>query len=374
MVENVLDPLIQRLIARALLVLRRYATMPQLANRDYDDVAQRKGDTVDVPVVAPSQAKDVVPSNVKPEPVNTKYTKIPITLDQWKSADFGMTDKDRTRIMREQNFLPDQVNSAATAIVEAVDDFLLGFYKKANQYVGAANKKPFDGSLDNAIDAGVLLKEAKIPKNSDCYIVTNPGGEGTAMKNQQLLGANMSGDLDAIRDGTIMKKVGFYWFVNQGVVYHESEAIGNGKVAVNVAAGATTLTADKDLKAVEGDLFTIAGDTTSYVVKSFATATRVLEFYPALAEDANANAGLSFVGSHYNSLAFHPQAFALATRPLEPGTEGLGSVIRTMTDMQSGLSLRLEVSRQHKQETWEYDILYGGQVIRPEFLVRIIHK
>jgi hypothetical protein len=43
----------------------------------------------------------------------------------------------------------------------------------------------------------------------------------------------------------------------------------------------------------------------------------------------------------------------------------------SMTDPQTGITLRLEVSRQYKQVTWEFDILWGAKLVRPELATRI---
>jgi hypothetical protein len=65
-------------------------------------------------------------------------------------------------------------------------------------------------------------------------------------------------------------------------------------------------------------------------------------------------------------------AFAFATRPLSSAAGGLGGAqFMSATDPITGLSLRLEVLRQYKQVAFDFDVLYGGKCIRPEYAVRI---
>jgi hypothetical protein len=74
------------------------------------------------------------------------------------------------------------------------------------------------------------------------------------------------------------------------------------------------------------------------------------------------------------NLVFHRDAFAFANRPLVATTLDvqLGNQIIAMTDPQTGVTLRLEVSRQYKQTVWELDILWGAELIRPALAARIL--
>ena len=69
---------------------------------------------------------------------------------------------------------------------------------------------------------------------------------------------------------------------------------------------------------------------------------------------------------------FHRDAIAFATRPLQRAPSGLGTITDTMVDEVSGLSLRLEVTREHKRIRFSYDILYGYAVVRRELGARFM--
>ena len=78
-----------------------------------------------------------------------------------------------------------------------------------------------------------------------------------------------------------------------------------------------------------------------------------------------------------SGFAFHKDAVALAMRPLSAAgmssgaSSGHSGQMMSITDPQTGLSLRLEVSRQYKQTVWEFDLLWGAALVRPEFVAQV---
>jgi len=94
---------------------------------------------------------------------------------------------------------------------------------------------------------------------------------------------------------------------------------------------------------------------------------------PGLAAIATAAAAVTIKASHVVNLAFQRNAFAYVTRPLASSSveTGMGTAIRSMSDNMTGLTMRLEVVRQRKQTAWEFDVLHGEQLVRPELAARI---
>ena len=123
-------------------------------------------------------------------------------------------------------------------------------------------------------------------------------------------------------------------------------------------------------------IFTAAGDTTEFVVKSYASNVITLGGEQETSGAPNAiadNTALTFIADHTPNIAFHRDAFTLATAPIADvaGSMGLGQM-QTIIDPVTGLAIRLEVRRDYKQTTFDLDILYGVKTVRPELAHRIL--
>ena len=147
------------------------------------------------------------------------------------------------------------------------------------------------------------------------------------------------------------------------------------------AAGAKSITvlASSSGTVLIGDIFGVAtGVSGFYVVTANATmvtsTTLTVSIYPGLrqAYASGATITLTTVGTavagetYVPNLMFHRDAFAFASRPLQ-SIAGYGNTIQSQVDPVTGIALRLEVSRQYKQTTFSFDVLYGCNVVRPEF-------
>ena len=148
-------------------------------------------------------------------------------------------------------------------------------------------------------------------------------------------------------------------------------AAGASSVQVNASAGG-------GLILNKGDIFSIAGNTQTYTVLATVSAIgsaskSAVRIDPPLAAIASANSALDIKGDHVVNLVFHRDAFAFANRPLVSSTTdmSLGNKILSLTDPQTGITLRLEVSRQYKQVVWEFDLLWGAQLVRPQLAARL---
>ncbi len=375
---NNLDAAIPRILAQGLKALRENAVMAQLVNRSFDSDAQREGSSVDVPIPsAMGDADDVTPSAVNSQGQDVSPKFVPVKLDKWKKKEFYMTDKDLKEVMG--GYFNLQITEAARSIANAIDKDILRLYKGVWGIAGVAGQTPFQYEDSQALykglaasrDARKILNKQLAP-NADRRIILDVDAEANATALPQFTSAQDAGTDITIKEGMIGRKLGFNWYMNQNVLSHDSQAAGTITTsgAGNVT-GATTLTVTGCTTApAEGDAFKIAGDSQYYVIKAGSTTGSWL-IAPALRANFATATAITVIADHVVNLAFHKDAFALAVRPLLD-VDPLGNRIETFTDDVSGLTMRLEVSRQNKQTLFCFDVLYGVALVRPECACRIL--
>jgi len=371
---NTLTYAIPTITAQGLMALRQNCIMPRLVNSDYGTDAKKKGSTIDIPIPSAITAGAVSPSYVAPDTTGISPTEVNLTLDQWYSADFFLSDKDIKNAI--DGIVPMQASEAIKAIANKVDNTLLALYKDVYNYAGTPGVTPFGTNTKEASDARKKLNQNNAAM-TDRRFVMNPETEANALNLRAFQDASFSGDARAINEGQIVRKLGMDFHLDQNMPTHLNGAQ-NGAYVVNGvnAQGSTSLivkTGTGDMH--EGDLFTIAGDSTTYVVAATYTGgAGTVTISPGLSAATSGDEAITFVGSAsttYNmDLAFHRDAFVFASRPLTD-SEGLGNMISAMTDPVSGLSLRMEVSRQHKRTLFSFDMLWGVATVRPELACRV---
>ena len=307
---NDLSKVVDKLLAQGLLALRGTCVMPRLVNSDYSNLAAQQGASIDVPIPSAIKAQAVTPGATSQDTGDISPVSATIKLDRWMEAPFYLTDKDLMEANR--GVIPMQASEAVKAIANDVNATLLGLGRKFYGMVGTPGTTPFSTVVD-ATNARKVLNRQLAPVN-DRRIVLDPDAEAAALGLSGFADVSKSGDARPIIDGTIGRKYGFDWAMDQQVPTFEASVMTEGALTVN---------------------------------------------------------GANEAGAQVVSLAFHRDAIAFATRPLMDSANGLGNLIQSAVDPVSGLSLRLEVSREHKRTRFSYDILYGADVVRRELGCRI---
>jgi hypothetical protein len=350
---------------------------------DYGNEAAQKGTTIDVPISTAISTTTVEPSNVLPAPGDTTPDLVQISLDKWmKNTPFHLTDKELVEVDRNSHFVPMQVSEAIRGLANQVNQDIFAEYTDVGNL---ANPEAAALTISHIVDARKLLNKSNAPSDNRVMVINHEAeAEMLALAgfSQWQTGGSSTDSIQV--QGEIGTRYGFTWYADDDCPLHTN---GSGAADAGAVNSATCAIGDRTLaidgQAVSsgtikaGESFTIAGDSTYYSVTTDVTLSggaATLAISPALKVAAADDEVVTWVDQTASStgrvgLAFHRDAFALATRPLMASSSdmALGSNIMSMTDPQTGLSLRLEVQRQYKQTTWEFDILYGVKCVRPEF-------
>lgn len=383
---NSLQAVVRQLLAQGLLALRQQAIMPRLVNVGYSDMAGERGSSIDVPIPSAVTVRDVTPGTTPQANQDATPSKVTIPLDQWKEASFYLTDKEQLEV--QPGHFPSQASEAIKALANTSDTYLMNLYKLVYNVAGAAGTTPFASSIAEYSDARKQLNISLAPF-TDRRVVLDPSAEANALtKISAFFQADQRGDQGGVVEGFIGRKVGADWYLDQNVVTHTSTPLSAGAATVNgvhaVGFGSTDngrtgtvsiAKATNPSNLVKGDIITFTGDTQTYAVTAdvtLAVGNTTVGITPALRTAKSGGETVTLKATHVVNLLFHRDAFAFANRPLSSSSPGLGNIIESAVDPVTGLTLRLEVSRQFRQTTFGYDMLYGGVLVRPELACRIM--
>lgn len=372
---NTFTSVVDKIFAMGLNALRENAVTPRLINTDWGAEVAQRGDTIDVPLPGAMTVGNVAPAQVPIAGQDITRTTVQIPLDQWKQTESHLTDKEAHEIAEgNAPFESSQASEAVKALGNNIDTAVLGLYDEIYGFTGTAGTTPFASDLSDARAARKVLNTQLAPF-APRYMVMDPDATESALGNTALQDASFrANQRNTLLTGDIGDLLGFGWNENQNVITHTNA---NGTPTgwlindASVSVGDTTFTIDTGSNdPVEGDIFTVAGDTQTYVVRSYAA--NVITMSPSAQVAVADDAALTFKAAHVNNLAFHRDAFALAVRPATPagGFTG-GNIIRTGVDPVTGVALTLEISRQHMRNAWTWSVLYGVKTIRPELAMRV---
>ena len=377
---NTLTNIMPKILARGLMSLRQRVVMPRLVNSDYSMDAAKKGEVINVPIPVAQVASDVTPSNTPPAPANVTPDVVQIPLDNWKHSDFHLSDKDLVQIDRNEHFFPMQAEEAIKALANAVNIDIFDEYKGVFGLAGTVGATPFASGITEATALRRVLNQQLCPLDSR-RVVLNFDAEANALAQAAFRDTSQSGKSQVVQQGEMGMFFGMDWFADDHVPRHISTPLTAGAATVNGAhaAGVKVVSiakATNPSNLVAGDILTFANDPQTYVVTAavtLAVGNTNVSIYPGLALAKAGSEAVTLTASHTVNLAFHRNAIAFATRPLQSSTVDLelGNQMMSMQDPKSGIVLRLEVSRQYKQTVWDFDILWGAKLVRPELAARL---
>jgi hypothetical protein len=342
-----------------------------LVTRDKEGMftAAKVGDGIKVtvpPVVSDASeftgstsAGDVTESEVELKLEKHFYKRIDLTSKQ-KSLELS----DFTRLV---------TTPAVQGIQESIDKFFLRNMQvfRAN-LTGTVGNRP--STMAHLAAATKKLNDNKIVKSGRISLIDSTVEQSLVQLSQftsQDYGAKA---LMGIEEAMLGRRYGFNFVtdVNLGAFARSSAAgcltgspVTNGTPAI----GATEISIDGVTDATgtiyAGTVFTLAGDTTRYVVRKDATLASnatTLEIYPALVAAPGDGALLTFEAAGYSNLVYHPAAVAGAI--VAPAPLAVGSAVKSF----GGVSIRVSMdsSITSLADSVVYDVFVGCRVIQPQ--------
>ncbi len=363
------------IIARTIRILREHLRIQRYVTRDYDAEMLNIGASLQIPVTAQLAASDITPSSTQPPLVSIAPTSVTLTLNQFKEARFSATVNDLNTMMRNSDFVPAEMQEAARTIARTIIDYLWTITTQCPYYVGTAGTNPFDGitnvnlaalsaaalSLDNtladtdgrvAIFDNAAIQRLRSTGNLIQYLQRGPSTDTLSTGNiGEVLGFNVERDsrVPSFTAGTAAN----YTFPVA------PPAVGITTVAVITGTGTWS----------PGDIFTISGDTTTYVTTNSGTAAGTMTFYPPLAAVPGASAAITFKATRRNNYAMDRGFMALAMRQPR-SVEGQLNDVTPMIDNQgpeaTNMQFFLNVMPNAWGVTYGVGAFYGATMLRPE--------
>jgi hypothetical protein len=264
---------------------------------------------------------------------------------------------------------------AITGMMDSADKFILrNMQVFRRNLTGTVGNRP--SSIAHIAAATKKLNDLRVNKMGRVALIDTTVEESfsqlSAFQSQDY-GPDAPGGL---REAILGRRYGFNFEtdVNAGAFVRSvaaNDIAGSPVIITTVAAGGTQIGIDGVTNATgtiyAGTVFTIAGDTTRYVVRKDVTAVgnayATIDIYPALAAQATAEAVISFEAAGYSNLVYHPGAVAAALVAPEPLAGG-NSVVQSF----NGISIRVSMDSSivTLSDSIVYDVFVGCRVIQPD--------
>jgi len=357
---------------RAIQRLEKALKFTKTVFRAYDSEPRKQGQTIDIrkpggftaAAMPITTAADIDPSTVS------------VTLDQWYGVAFKIGDKEEA--YTGERIVTESIDPAMQALAQKIEDDMLSMYKSVPWYFTGANP----AVLNDLIQLRKTLNDNNVPQEGRVLQMTSER-EADLLAITNFLNANEGSNPATQREGSLGRKFGFDLFDNQSMPTHTAGTLaGTAGILTNgiSAVHATTINVD-DATALSGtikagDILEIAGVAQKYACTADTTAAAnaaAIPVHPQVQVAIPDGAAVTVVtNSKSQSLAYHPEAFALAMAPLSMRGNGKGAQIATVRDPRTNLALRTTMWYEPKDaESWvRFDALWGKVVLDPNRAVR----
>lgn len=353
--------------------------IPSVARNSSAERAAVNEDII-VPVSVAHSLVDVAPAMSVPEPSDFTYDNVAIKITKSKSYSFGLTGEEYRGLengVGANSILQGNIEQGLRVLCNQIEaDIAAEAGINAGHVYGTAGTAPFASNLADAAEIRKILDDAGAPAGDRSLIINTSAGVNLR-KLTQLTNVDNAGTAMTLRQGELLDLFGMSLKESAGI---KEFAAGDatGLTIAAATAGATKLKASAvtsgSLKV--GDVITVAGDSTKYMVTFIPdslAANAEFGITPALAKDASANAAITVAGNSVRNVAFNRGAIQLVTRaPALPGGNDSAVDSHMLTDPRSGLSFEVRIYEGYRKMRMELACAWGVKTIKPEHVAALL--
>ncbi|MDF2884737.1 MAG: coat protein - protein 5 [Clostridiaceae bacterium] len=347
----------------AILVLQNNMVFSGLVHRDFSNEFAKVGDTITVRKPATFTANEWNGSTIDIQDANE--TGVPVKMDKIIDVSFAAGSKELA--LSIQDFSTQFIQPAMRAHAQKLDSMIAGLWVDV-PYFAQVGATP---SMQDWANTDMIMNQNKVPTDSRNMVI-DPMTKSKYIALPEILHASKSGSTDALRKASLGDDLmGFAAYMDQNIVNKAPGTATAGTATGTLGASTVDLASVTPAAGtiLKGDVVTIDGN--QYVCTEDATAVTgaisALKIYPSLLT-APSGATVTFSAKTRHNLAFHRNAFCLASRPLE---KPMGAAFSDTISF-NGISCRIVAGydMSKKQDTISIDFLCGVKTLTPELACR----
>lgn len=319
--------------------------------------------------MSPTAASDLTEGTAT---INMAYSKAaPFNLS-------GLTTRTLNTSIGIENTRAGRIAQALRILDNTIEGHIAALHTKFSRAYGTAGTTPFASTLADTAQLGKILDDNGAPQADRSFVFDTAAGANLRTLTQ-LTNVNQAGTDATLRRGELLNVNDFSLKESGQIATSTAGTMSGGKTgAAGYAIGATTL-AFQDATGtgvmVDGDVFTIAGDTNKYVVTTAtfaganpATGDTIVIAEPGLRKAVPAaNTAITVVAAAARNMAFSKNAIGLITSMPELPEEGdMASDILPVTSPISGITYEFAVYKGFRQNLYQIGLNWGTDVVKPE--------
>ena len=366
MANEILTP---QIIAReALMVLENNLIMANLVHRDYNnEFVAGVGDTITIRKPAKFVANNFTGNIIVQDAIEGKDT---VKLDHFRDVSFKVGAKELTLDIK--SFSEQFLQPAMMAIAQSVDEDILNVVAQVKNVVTATAKPT---NLQDIANIAKMMDINKAPMAMR-RLVLNPEHKYRYALTDNLSKVSYAGTGDTLRNAELGKVYSLDTYMDQNAPYSFAKTpgtmtsckvkgnINEKKIQLSETEAATGTLKVGDGLIIDGRMYRLTKDATAA-----ANAASDVEIDMPLHIQID-EAVEAYIVTKHHSLAFHRNAIAMVTRPLElPMGNKNAAIVQ-----HNGLGIRVvfDYDTNTKTDFVSLDILYGIKLLYPELACNLV--